>query len=245
MRLARHFSVLLTIAALALLTGCGSQGTPLPPSLNLPKPVSDLKAARKGDKVLLTWTAPRETTDKVRLKQAGTTRLCRASAAPAAMDCSEVGEGAAPSAPDTPASFVDVLPQELQRQAPAGSAVYTVEVMNARSRSAGPSNAVRVPLAPTLPPPDKVLTKVTPEGPVISWVVPTGQGGESLLLPEAMKAKQPVAYSYRLYRREKDRPASPGVTVPTENALPLPISLSPTSTFGTLARSGRRVMCTG
>src|SRR4029077_3163281 len=43
---------------LAALCGCGSPGVPLPPSLDLPKPVTDLRAVRKGDKVYLMWTVP-------------------------------------------------------------------------------------------------------------------------------------------------------------------------------------------
>jgi hypothetical protein len=223
MRVARYFSVPLTIAALGLLTGCGVQGNPLPPSLDLPKPVSDLKAARKGDKVLLTWTAPHETTDKVRIKEAGKTRACRATAAPAAMECTE----AAPAPAGGSSTYTDTLPRELQQQGATGSAVYTVEVTNAGGRSAGPSNEVRVPLAPTLPPPDQLLSQVTAEGPVISWLVPADERGASLLMPEAAKARQPIAYSYRLYRREKDRPGAQRVVIPVENGFASPTLAQP------------------
>ena len=49
----------LLVAALFLATfGCAAPGPPQPPSLELPQPVTDLKAVRKGDKVLLAWTLP-------------------------------------------------------------------------------------------------------------------------------------------------------------------------------------------
>lgn len=187
MRLARPSFALLTLVALALLAGCGSQGNPLPPSLELPRPVNDLKAARKGDKVLLNWTAPRETTDKLRIKEAGKTLVCRATAAPASMDCSE----AAPAPASGAASFTDTLPRELQEQSLAGFAVYTVEVTNARGRSAGPSNPVRVPLAPTLPPPADLKAEVAPGGVFLTW-----QGRAP-----ARRGSAAHESSYRIYRQ--------------------------------------------
>lgn len=223
MRFWRHLSGLAGLLALAALAGCGSQGNPLPPSLELPKPVSDLQAARKGDRVLLTWSAPRETTDKLRIKEAGKTRVCRSTVAPAAMECIETTElPAGQAAASAAVRHTDTLPRELQEQSPAGFAVYTVEVTNARGRSAGPSNAVKVPLAATLPSPEKLFSQVTAEGPALSWVVPADQQGLSLLLPEAMKARAPVAYSYRLYRRDKERPTAAAVIVPIENAFVSP-----------------------
>ena len=201
MRPARYFSGLLTVAALALLAGCGSQGNPLPPSLELPRPVSDLKAVRKGDRVRLTWTAPRETTDKVRIKEAGKTRVCRSTVAPAAMECTE----AAPPPASGLASYTDTLPRELQEQGPAGFAVYTVEVTNARGRSAGLSNALKVPLAPTLAPPSDLKAEVTADGVALSWSAPP---------PPA-----PGSYALRVFRHAVG--AAAGVTA-AELPLPAP-----------------------
>jgi hypothetical protein len=219
MRFLRHLIVPL---ALALVVGCGVQGPPLPPSLELPKPVGDLRATRKGDKVLLTWTAPRETTDKLRIKEGGSTIVHRSPNIPPGTLEEQVRPGTTGPAPGSAATFTALLPRELQEQNPTGFAAYTVEVINARGRGAGPSNEVRVPLARTLPPPEKLVTEVTAEGPVISWVVPADQRGMSLLAPEAMKAKQPISYSYRLYRREKERPSAAPVMVPMEKAFASP-----------------------
>src|ERR1700730_6217599 len=68
--------LLLELAALAMLAGCASVGPPLPPSLELPKPPSDLGAQRKGDRVLLTWTVPSVTTDRQRVRRPGPTWSC-------------------------------------------------------------------------------------------------------------------------------------------------------------------------
>src|SRR5712692_9453865 len=81
-------SVLLT----ALLASCGVSGAPMPPSLELPKPVTDLRAARKGDKVYLAWTVPTQTTDRQTVRHLGPTRICR-SVEIAMSDCgAPVGE---------------------------------------------------------------------------------------------------------------------------------------------------------
>src|SRR5580698_7421935 len=69
---------LLLIATLAILTtGCASPGPPRPPSLNLPRPITDLTAERIGDKVTLQWTTPTKTTDGLLIKGSITAHLCR------------------------------------------------------------------------------------------------------------------------------------------------------------------------
>src|SRR5688572_20626816 len=76
-----------------LLAGCAVPGAPQPPSLELPQPVADLRATRKGDRVLLTWTRPLETSDGERLKQAGVTRVCRSVELELPLECMQlVGE---------------------------------------------------------------------------------------------------------------------------------------------------------
>src|SRR5215472_12970767 len=67
----------LAFVAAVLLAGCATPGPPLPPSLELPRPVMDLEATREGNRVLLTWTPPTETTDKLRIRHAGPTAICR------------------------------------------------------------------------------------------------------------------------------------------------------------------------
>src|SRR5580692_6813686 len=88
-----HF---LLMAALVGLTGCASIGAPLPPSLELPKAPSDLRAARKGDKVTLTWSVPVRTTDRQSVRYLGRTRICRAVDA-ALKQCDVVGEAEPPA----------------------------------------------------------------------------------------------------------------------------------------------------
>jgi fibronectin type 3 domain-containing protein len=87
--------------------------------------------------------------------------------------------------------FEDVLsPQTMGPQRYAG---YAVEVFNDRGRSAGLSNQVRIPLAPTLPPPTDLRVDVTSNGPVLRW---TGQSHAQL-----GGLTQTYGFRYRIYRR--------------------------------------------
>src|SRR5271170_5329701 len=60
-----------------LLASCAQTGPPLPPSLELPKPPSDLRASRKGNRVTLNWSEPTLTTDRQTVRFLGPTLICR------------------------------------------------------------------------------------------------------------------------------------------------------------------------
>jgi hypothetical protein len=217
------FASIAGLLLLASLLGCGTPGVPLPPSLDLPQPVQDLRATRKGDTVTLVWTVPRETTDRttVRLRRLGPTRVCRSVTVgmtqcvnqvgevdtAAKVAAAEAAEEAKSKAAPTPsrkgqsilakaapviASAQDVLPQALEQQNPSGFMNYAVETLNSRGRSAGLSNQVEVPLAPTLPPPADLAAEVTADGVVLTFT-------SVLHEPPAPKLR----YTCRLYREQK------------------------------------------
>src|ERR1700747_2297832 len=60
-----------------LLASCAQTGPPLPPSLELPKPPTDLRARRKGNRVTLSWSEPTLTTDRQSVRSLGPTLVCR------------------------------------------------------------------------------------------------------------------------------------------------------------------------
>ncbi|HEX7959315.1 MAG TPA: fibronectin type III domain-containing protein [Terriglobales bacterium] len=136
--------------------GCGTPGAPMPPSLDLPRPVEDLQASRRGDVVTLSWTLPQETTDQTAVKKIGKTRVCRVINQEHMGGCVPVIEVPPPAGAKTGQGGAqeekqvitarDTVPPEAK--APDGFAVYAVEVQNGRGRSAGLSNQVKVPLAP-------------------------------------------------------------------------------------------------
>jgi hypothetical protein len=197
----RNLLVALALASISLLAGCGTPGAPLPPTLDLPQPPSDLKATRKGDRVTLTWTVPTQTTDRALAKHLGTTRICRSQQRVMA-DCTPIGEvSPAQLLAGKPASFTDTLPAALEQQNPTGSATYAVEVQNARGRTAGLSNQVLIPLAPTYPPP-AVSARVTADGPYVFWRPVNGCSAEGQ-----------VSCVYRVRRRLKDEPVEKEVGI--------------------------------
>ena len=65
MRLALPLLLLLGLA------GCGYVGDPLPPALNIPKPVLDLRVVERGSKLEVTFTMPVATGEGLAVRQAG------------------------------------------------------------------------------------------------------------------------------------------------------------------------------
>jgi len=190
LKLETRNSKLLLVAILAtLLTSCAVPGPPQPPSLQIPRPVEDLAAVRKGDRVTLTWTAPTETTDRDTLHAASPTAICRSVSR--VDQCIAVGTEPVGPSPQPRREFVDTVPRDLQQQNPTGFVVYALESRNARGQSGGLSNRVLVPLAPTLPPPSDVISGVGPDGITLSW-----SGGMQTQVPAGMR------HRYRVYRRE-------------------------------------------
>jgi hypothetical protein len=200
------WNILICVLSCAVHVSCGAPGVPIPPSLELAKPVSDLRAARKGDKVYLAWTVPSRTVDRQSVRHPGATRICRSLNVPVT-DCenptAEVPAsplpGAASTRTNTPApkveaSSTDVLPEPLQKQDPTGTISYAVSVQNESGRSAGLSNQVQVPSAPTLPPPDHFHSQLKNDGVLLSWDC-----------PPAPAASAGIAYKLRIYRREQGK----------------------------------------
>ena len=89
------------------------------------------------------------------------------------------------------AAYTDQLSPSLQMQSPTSNLVYAVSVLNSYGRSAGLSNQVQVPSAPTLPPPQNLRARLTAEGIMLAWD-PVSPARE---IPG-------LRYEYRVYRRD-------------------------------------------
>lgn len=212
-------SLLLALGASLMFTACATMGPPQPPSLELPRPPSDLRAVRKGDRVVLTWTVPSVTTDRQTIRGLGATRICRGLDAKLTQCGVPVGEAPAQTAAIQPAptqpgskqkgpkqqapapaksskqkvsaSYTDALPAQIENDNPSSFITYAIEVLNTNGRGAGLSNQVRISLAPTLPPPRDFSARVTDQGVVLTW---------TNNLPPA-NSTQSAHYLYRIYRR--------------------------------------------
>ena len=169
-----------SLLAIATLPGCGTPGAPQPPSLQLARPVDDLTARRKGSRVDLEWTLQRKNTDRTLVKHPPAVRICRREGIGLMGTCDVVAEVPAPKLspqlklkakeelPAIPMHYVDSLPPQLEQQNPADFVTYAVEEINAHGRSAGLSNQVPIPAAPTIPAPDDLSAQVSGEGVRIS-----------------------------------------------------------------------------
>jgi hypothetical protein len=187
----RHWLSLLLPAVFA---SCGSPGVPLPPSLELARPVTDLRAFRKGDEVHLTWTIPIQTTEHQNLRHGGVVEVCRAQTpikncpTPLArLRFQPVPQNATES--QKAENYTDHLPA-----VPASATadfVYAVSVMNSYARSAGLSNQVEVPAAPTLPPPKNFRAELNGQGVQLSW--------DAVSAPEIPRLR----FVYRVHRRDR------------------------------------------
>jgi hypothetical protein len=179
--------------ALALsLLGCGVPGAPMPPSLEIPKFVGDLKAARKGETVTLTWTAPTETTDAGVIRKPGKMLVQRALSSGRGSDLkfqtiSEVAlEPTFRKERGEQATAKDTLNDSLR----AGTnefAVYDVLAQGHNGKSYGLPNRVSVPLMRSLPPPTNVSAQMVPLGVMLKWEEVLPQSTSALQQTQQMK----------------------------------------------------------
>src|SRR5581483_3693279 len=212
----KPLAICFVLATGILLAGCGSEGAPQPPSLDLTQPVQDLRASRKGEKVTLDWTQPSQTTDhEAAERHLGATIVCQGvsdSAAQSLSACPQEVDRVPPirtssngkqqNAPSAPVEVSVNLDSGLSKAHPLGFAQYAVIVNNHSGRNAGISNSVPVPLAPTPPAPADMKVEVRSDGVYISATAATQE------LPDASGQ---LRFFYRI---DRDTPASdqkPGV----------------------------------
>ena len=172
------------LAAGLVFTGCGTPGAPLPPSLKLPDPVTDLSASRTGNQVSLTWTMPKKNTDKLLLKGNLPVCVCRGEGAGA---CASVTSKLS-FAPGTEGAFTETLPPALATGAPR-ALTYFIELKNRNGRSAGLSNSAVV-LAGEAPGPVAGLeAQVRKDGVALRWT------------PQSAATQQSTPTAIRLRRK--------------------------------------------
>jgi len=200
----RALIVLIFTGLLASLSGCGLPGAPLAPSLHIPKPVQDLRAMRKGNDVLLSWTAPTESTDGTLVRKPGKMVILRA-ISPEEKFVSIAEETLRPALSDDKPqriavtdSLASVLqsvnrqPEGNQPANTAGFVTYRVVTVGERNRSAGPGNSVEVSALPVLNAPAKVDLHLVPAGVDISFAAET---------KTPRPTQSGVEFAYRVSRR--------------------------------------------
>jgi hypothetical protein len=133
-----------------LLTGCGYVGDPLPPALNIPERVTDLRAVQRGDKIIVDYTIPPRTTEGLLLKRTGPPDL-------------QIGDTAVEAPADK--GHVEVSAKDWIGR----DATVRVRINNGRGRYSDWSNTVMLSVIPALEPPSNVVAKSDARGVRITW----------------------------------------------------------------------------
>lgn len=210
-----RFRFFIFLAAAVCLCGCGLPGAPQPPSLGIPKPITDLQAMRKGETVTLTWTAPSEFTDGELLKISGAMVLVRGDRKGPFEKVAEVPLSAAlEQKAQARASASDNISSRLSNA--ADFLFYRVESITKRGRTSSPSNLTGVPLVQTPEPPAKLELTLAPEGVSINFNIP----------PAPVSSRLNSEFTFRIERRQHGAPGNVepvivGQVRPGDNVLPL------------------------
>ncbi|HEV3315829.1 MAG TPA: hypothetical protein VG488_02625 [Candidatus Angelobacter sp.] len=157
--------------------------------------VRDLQATRKGNKVLLTWTQPNMPTNRQSSTGPLVARVCRnisfSSTASGSPTCTQPAGQVPQKTSRATAQFTDTLSEDAATSDALQFAVYTLEVRDGRGRSAGFSNPVSIPLAPTLPV-KGLHSELDAHGVYLIWE------------NEIESPPSSLQFDYRVYRSEKD-----------------------------------------
>ena len=197
------------LSALCLiLASCAQTGPPLPPSLELPKPPTDLRAIRKGNRVTLIWSEPTFTTDHQSVRYLGPTLICRVSQSEMTTCTTQVAIVPPPATTPQPKpqknsqhhvqqapqfeTYVDTVLSGALSENPSSEFTYAVEVLNRNARGAGLSNRVEVPAITTLAPPNDLAAALNEDGVNLTWTSAA-----------APPTQQGLEYRYRIYRRNE------------------------------------------
>lgn len=176
--------------------------------------VRDLRATRKGSKVVLTWSQPEPAMSRLAAK------VCRNISATGSTSGSiptcghtvgEIGSQKPAFAGVSVAHgkkntirYTDTLPEDAEVLDPLQVAVYHIELRDGHGRSAGFSNTISVPVAPTLPAAG-LHSQLDVHGVYLIW-----ENDLQTQIPS-------LQFDYRVYRREKG--ASKELPIPYLRAL--------------------------
>lgn len=160
------------VLCLALLSGCGYVSEPLPPALNIPIPIADLRAVQRGDKIVAAFTIPVKTTEGLEVTELRSVELRAGPGGPPPFQMERWAAGAKQLIVDTSQSgSVEV---EIPVGGWAGSEVFlAARAQGSKRRWSGWSNVIPVQVVPPLPAPTNVTAAATGEGVRLSW---TGTG---------------------------------------------------------------------
>ena len=134
------------------LGGCGYQGDPQPPSLQIPVAITDLTAVERGSKIVVEFTVPKKTTDNLALRAEPYLEL-------------HLGERKQRVRTAEVVAHVEVDAAAFYAQ----TIKVGVKVQNERGRDAGWSNIVDLAVVTALATPEGLHVEAVPRGVQLTW----------------------------------------------------------------------------
>jgi len=181
-------------ALAALLIGCASPGVPRSPSLNLPAPVSDFTALRRGSSVELRFTMPQHNTDRLPLRATTlSATLCRAVETGACVPVaafSKQGVARVTNGHPTVDLLRDQLPDVLT-SGPPRLLSYRVELFNPEGHTAGFSDPAYTVAGAAPPAVEGFAAQGSRLGVVLSWNA-AADAGKVAIRREDLAPKPPA-----------------------------------------------------
>lgn len=165
----RTWCILLAIGC-GVLAGCGYIGDPLPPSLNIPVRITDLRAFERVDKLVVDLTLPEVTTDGVGMKRLGEVELrIGPEGGDWATQARRVETGVQRPGP----MHLEIAARDWTGQ----EVLVRARVASRKGRFSEWSNPVRLRVVAPLESPANVKAEGAAGGVRVSWAVPPGLPG--------------------------------------------------------------------
>lgn len=170
------------------LAGCGYVGEPLPPALEIPVQITDLRGVQRGAKVYLAFTATLESTDKLLLKRLSSIDLRAGQNPPGGFNLDAWADAAAPIPVKDPRAG------EIAIDVPAAQwagkeMVFAVRTAGPTGRASRWSNLLVLQIVPPPQVPADLTLDTTPKGAFLQW---KGEGGQWRVWRQAGKDTQPA-----------------------------------------------------
>lgn len=186
----RSSSACLWLTPALVLCSCGYVGDPLPPALNIPERVTDLRAHQHADRLVVEFTVPSRTTEGLPLRL-GEIELRVGSWEGASF--SEEGWYRAAERLDSPCRQPGPCRVEVAAGSWAGREVFCrVRIAHRKGRWSDWSDFAILHVVPPLGAPQSLRAESAPEGVVLSWEDPDSRAGKT----------------YRIYRKQDKQPAA-------------------------------------
>jgi len=159
------------ILTAVVLAGCGYVGGPLPPALRIPVQITDLRAVQRGGRILVTFTPPTETTEKLALTKVPEIEL-RVGETP--KESFEIQRWAADA---KRIDLADARSGGVEVSIPAAEwanreVIIAVRAIGPTKRPADWSNPLLLRVEASLRPPEALTAAGTTDGPYVRWKGP-------------------------------------------------------------------------